>query len=108
MQPRSLIRRRVLKRPLWRNYLTAYLLIGGGFILGDVAGAPPANRVLEVAGATIGCAGLLVFISAVAHSIWSVLRKKKPAHGICLKCGYDLRATPDRCPECGTVPAISR
>jgi hypothetical protein len=72
---------------------------------------PPYTEVREL-GVSVPC-WQAAALSACLPACWLLRRRRRhfgrlrSDRGQCVRCGYDLRTTPDRCPECGTVPEVS-
>jgi hypothetical protein len=56
----------------------------------------------------------IVIPALISPLIWIVRKRRQlrqrrwKREFRCLNCGYDLRATPNQCPECGTLPNTPR
>ena len=89
-----------LTAPGWRNgfgFATANITVG--------ATSPPRGVSVDAIAIPYGPLSLLSTVPLILRVRAHRRRVRRDNEQLCRKCGYDLRATPDRCPECGAFPA---
>jgi hypothetical protein len=61
-----------------------------------------ARAVAGVGGLGVTALSLMCGVGTlVSGAVRGAVRRRREERGLCGACGYDLRATPGRCPECG-------
>jgi hypothetical protein len=101
----------VIELPFDNKYIQAYIYYGKG----DMQHSNPAQDYKSLGHGKmmrfafiLPCWLIIVIFGVIpgvfyVRPIYRYLFCRHPK-GHCQSCGYDLRATPDRCPECGKVP----
>ncbi|HEX4793880.1 MAG TPA: hypothetical protein VH370_08820 [Humisphaera sp.] len=82
--------------------------MGGLSIATSQLGPPHPNALMLTESKLIVPYPLLALACASICGLWLATHwRRTRTPGICAACGYDLRATPHRCPECGAIPTKS-